>query len=147
MANQPPIESMLPISEAAVRYNLSVSMLHQEISSGKIRAAMFEGKVLVSERDLMDGLPKTQQPEYLKYSHLKGVGIGLRAAGRKYGIPADTISGWVKRELIAIIGHEGKQKLLLDEADVAYCAATYIPNKGRGHRLFNPDGTPYRHKN
>jgi hypothetical protein len=146
MTNQPPIESMLPISDASKRYHRSPSQLQSDISSGKIRAAKHGGEILLFESDLMAELPKVQRPEYIKYAHLKGVGISVRAAGRKYSIPSDTLSEWSKKGYISTIGFVGNKKML-DEADVAYCAEVYSANKGQGKWIFNPDGTPYRHKN
>lgn len=122
----------------------SQKVLHLKINSGKLKAAMVSGILVVSENDLLSELPKLERPEYKKHAHLSGHGIGIREAGRKYGIPNPSIVRWVKRGLIAIIGKEGSQKVLIDEADIAYCAEIYHQDSGQGRWLFNDDGTPYR---
>ena len=138
------LDKLLPLDEAARRYKITKTVLHQRIASGKLRAAMVSGDLVVSETDLVDDLPRDQRPEYIKHAHLKGIGIGLREASRKYGVTSPSISRWVKRGLIAVIGKAGAQKLLLDEADVAYCAEIYQSNQGQGRWVFNDNGTPYR---
>jgi predicted site-specific integrase-resolvase len=140
------IDQFLPITDAASRYNIAPSVLHQLISAGKIHAAMLNGTLLISERDLMADLPKSERPEYKKYANLAMIGIGVREAARKYGVHPDTISGWYKSGYISKIGMQGVQKVLLSEADVAYCVEIYKQNPGPGKRIFNPDGTPYKHK-
>jgi hypothetical protein len=84
-----------------------------------------------------------QMPEYKKNAKLKGRGIGIAEAGRKYSIPFPTISRWVKRGFIPVIGKVGKQKLLIDESYIAYCAEVYKNNSGQGKTIFNSDGTPF----
>jgi len=136
------MDHMLTLDQAAIRYNIALTLLHQLIDTGRLRASMFNNQLIIREDDLMVGLPKEQRPEYIKNAQLKGVKIGMREASRKYGVHVDTISGWVARGYIAILERQGKQKLLLDEADIAYCVEVHRANPGRGHRLFNPDGTP-----
>ncbi len=138
------MENLLSISDAAAKYALPPAQLQNLISSGKIRAAMYNGATLVYESNLMADLSKFERPEYLKHASLRGVGIGIREAGRKYDVSNVTIHRWVKSGLIAVVGRQGKQKVMIDEADVAYCAEVYHNNPGQGHWIFNPDGTPYR---
>ena len=98
---------------------------------------------LISEDQLKMNLPKHDRADYQQFEHLKGVAIGLREAGRKYGVTYPTISRWVKIGYIALLGKNG-QRSLLDEADVAYCSWIYKNNGGsQGKWLFNPNGTPY----
>ncbi len=129
---------------------------------GRIRAITGEGGVLVVERRQRQSRtrkPKKQPLEQTgerrkqaeeearrirsKYEHLKGRPIGVAEAGRKYGIPQSTVSKWMHRNYIKKIGQDG-QKILLDEADVAYCAEVYRSRKGEGRRwMFDKDGLPY----
>jgi hypothetical protein len=147
MSNQP-IEKMILASDALRAMNLTDRQLHQLIENGKIRAAMLNGALLVSQNDLLSDLPRTERPEYKKYAHLAGISIGMGEASRKYGVSTVTIYRWVKKGLIRTIGKssEHKQKVLVDEADVAYCVEVYHYNPGQGKRVFNPDGTPYKKK-
>jgi hypothetical protein len=140
------LEAMVPIEVAAERFGYQVSLLQHWIDVGKIRAVMLNNSILVSEAALMADLPKEERPEFRKFAHLRGKGIGLREAGRKYSINSMTLSEWVKRGYIQKIGMQGAQKMLLDEADVAYASEIYHTNPGQGKRIFNPDGTPYRTK-
>jgi hypothetical protein len=87
-------------------------------------------------------MPKSDLPEYQRVAHLAGVSIHVREAARKYNIPFQTISRWVQRGLIKRLGMHG-QKVMIDEADIAYCAQVYHAKHGQGKWLFNPDGTPY----
>lgn len=88
---------------------------------------------------------KEDYPEYKKNAHLKGTGISISAASRKYNISHTTILGWIKQGIIKRIGKE-KNRVLIDEADMAYCAEIAKQNPGAGKWLFNPDGTPYQKK-
>jgi predicted site-specific integrase-resolvase len=134
---------LVPIQDAANRYGFPLSVLQSLIEVGKIPYMTFQGTILVSETDLLAGLPKSERPEYKKYAHLKGVGIGINEAGRKYNVSGVTIHRWVKRGLIAVIGKQGSQKVLIDEADAAYCAEVARNNPGQGNWVFAADGTPY----
>ena len=95
-----------------------------------------------------DSLPtcKEDLPEYKKHAHLKGVGIGISEATRKYDLVLSSVQRWVQAGYIARLGTE-KNKVLIDEADVAYCAEIYRQRQGQGKWLFNPDGTPYKKAN
>ena len=58
-------------------------------------------------------------------------GISLRAASRKYGIPNQTLSRWVKKGLIPTITRT-RNELYADELALAEQAAEYLKNPGRG---------------
>ena len=139
------LDRFITLSEAAQRMRTSVKETRSMIKSGKIKGGLLsDGAMVVSE----DTIPKRKEkrkedlPEYKKYAHLKGVGIGMGEASRKYNIPTPTISHWTKRKLIKIIKKEG-QKIYIDEQNVAYCASIYNERKGQGKWLFNNDGTPF----
>lgn len=65
-------------------------------------------------------------------------GICLRAAERKYGISARTISRWVARGLIAPILRT-KNELYLDEIVLCELIAKYKKAPGRGKRTIVGD--------
>jgi len=90
-------------------------------------------------------MTKEQTPEYKEFEHLKGHPISQSAAARKYDVPQASISRWVARGLIARLGMD-KNRVLIDEADIAYCAKIAHDNAGSGKWLFNHDGTPYNPK-
>ena len=52
----------------------------------------------------------------------------------------------MQKGFVAILGEDGN-KYLLDEADVAYCKTIYEKKGGgKGTRIFNSDGTPWKPK-
>ena len=104
---------------------------------------MPDGEMVVTEESLP--LKKEDLPEYKKYLHLKGVGIGIAEAARKYSLNVSSVHRWAQSDYIARLGMD-KNKVLLDEADVAYCSEIYHQRRGKGKWLFNPDGTPYKPK-
>lgn len=140
------LPTFLPLPEAARKFGLEESRLHALVETGKIGAAVAMGEVVVSEEEVRSQVTKKEDlPEYRQFSYLSNVAIGMGEASRKYKVGVVTIHGWVKKGIIAIIGREG-QKVLIDEADVAYCANIYHKIGGQGKRIFNSDGTPYQSK-
>lgn len=137
------MDNFIPLSEAAQRFHLPDQKLHQLIRVGIIRSAMVINTIYVSEADVMARIPREERPEYKRYADLDGTPIGISEASRKYGIPHPTISRWIKRGLIHVIGKSGKQKVLINEVDMAYCAEIYRQRSGQGRWVFNDDGTPY----
>jgi len=85
---------------------------------------------------------KEETPEYQQYKHLAGKPIHISEAAREYDIPQPTISRWVTYGIISQIGKE-MNRILIDQADMAYCAYIKKNNPGQGKRLFNSNGTPY----
>lgn len=143
------METYIPISEAIRLYNLGDSMLHQWLTSGKIRSAMLSNGIILSEIDIQSQLPREEQPQYKLVAHLKGVPIGIREGGRKYDVPSPTISVWVDNGYIKVLGDKtvrGGHQKLIDEADLAYCAVLYHADPRQGRKIFNADGTPYHKK-
>jgi excisionase family DNA binding protein len=133
------------LSEAAGRLSLSVKHLRRLIDNGKISAVLVDGETVVSERDVikMTPTPKEELPEYKRFKKLKGNPIWLSEAERKYGIAYETILKWANKGIIKKLGMQGN-KLLVDEADVAYCKVVYDRIGGsQGKRIFNGDGTPF----
>jgi predicted site-specific integrase-resolvase len=144
------METYIPIGEASKIFSVADSVLLRWIELGRIRGAMINSTgVIVNELDIEDQLPKEEQPKYKAVAHLKGTPIGVREASRKYLIPHQTITRWIEKGYIKTLGEQtvqGGRKLLLDEADVAYCAAFYHDDPRQGKKLFNDDGTPYHKK-
>jgi hypothetical protein len=132
----------VPLTKAAIMLNTSMSSLNRMIQSGKIKAVEIAGEIAVSENSLLSNLKKEELPEYKKFAHLAGQAIWVSEAARKYGVPQKTLSRWFERDLIKSIGKD-KNRILLDEQDVAYCAEIYNERRGQGKWIFNPDGTPY----
>jgi predicted site-specific integrase-resolvase len=138
------IERVLPLPEAAHRMGISVEALTSLVRSGKIQALRLpDGGLAVSEGDLREHMRKEDLPEYKKHARLRGKQIGIAEAARKHNVAVSTVHRWVTRGYITRLGQEG-QKVLIDEADVAYCVEIYRAYGSRPRRrLFNDDGTPY----
>ena len=141
------LPTFLPLSEAARKYGLEEDRLRALIEKGKIRAGVVAGEMVVSEDEVRDQAVtrKEDLPEYKKHAHLKGVPIWINEAARKYNLLAPTILKWVRLGVIKRIGNEGN-KVLLDEADVAYCAEIYKKFGKQGRRMFDENGLPYKPK-
>jgi len=83
------------------------------------------------------------------FEHLRGREISASAAERKYKINSENFSNWSKRGYIRKLGVEGRA-ILLDEADVAYCAAVYkakyefYDGQLSGVNIFDKEGRPYK---
>jgi len=90
---------------------------------------------VILKRMITQGVIELNTPKPTDYSHLEGVGIHVAAAARKYNIPHPTISRWAKQGYIRIIGRE-KNRLCLNEAQVAFLAALYSQNPGAGKRVI-----------
>jgi predicted site-specific integrase-resolvase len=131
------VDTYLPIIDAANAAHTTPDELFRLIQSGKIKPAMLNtGVLLVNKRDLPTR--REDSKEYQAVQHLRGIGIGLRQAEEKYNVPYQTISRWVNRGLVARISGETQrgQRVMVDEADVAYCAELYKRDPGRGKRAF-----------
>ncbi len=113
------------------------------------------GELFVYEKDIQKQAKeeevlnqcKEDLPEFKKYLPLRGKGIGIAEAVEKYGLNASTIHRWYKHGIIAKIKRinllSGK-KILLDEADIAYCAEINKKFGGQGKRVFRRNGIPYK---
>jgi predicted site-specific integrase-resolvase len=143
----PSLPIFLPLPEAARKYGVSEARLKTMIDNGKIKAAMIGEEFVVSEEEVQKAsLRKEDTLEYKKFEHLKGHAIWLSQAERKYGVRNQTIFGWVQRGFIKKLGKEGN-KVLIDEADVAYCVEIYRRSMSKqGRRIFDKQGLPYKPK-
>jgi len=145
------LPTFLPLSEAARKYGMEEARLRTLIEKGKIRAGVVAGEMVVSEEEVRGeaiqekGLRKEDLPEYQMYAHLKGNSIWISEASRQYRVPHQTVVRWVKAGYIKQLGVQGN-KVLIDEADIAYCSEIYRKRGRQGRILFNEDGTPYKPK-
>jgi hypothetical protein len=84
---------------------------------------------------------KEDYPEHKKYWKLEGVPIHISKAARKYDISEPTLINYIQRGFIEVIGKD-KNKILMDEQDVAYCDEILNKYGGKGRKAINDDGTP-----
>lgn len=147
------LPTFISTAEATHQLGVSEARLRRMIEVGTIKAANISGETVVSEASIRKfhkqqpisqptGLHKEDLPEYSKFKNLSGKRIWARGAEEKYGVPAQNITTWVQKGFIGKLGVE-KNKILINEQDVAYCAEIYHSHRGRGKWLFNADGTPY----
>ena len=148
LSEEKDVESLpryIPLAEALRRYKVSEEVLKEAIVSGKIRVAYIDEEVTVAEQDVRE-LAKGQEVVVVRredFEHLRGNKLGIAEAARKYGISQPTLSRWVQKGYVKRVGQSG-QKILIDEADVAYATTIYKLKGGRqGMRIFDKEGRPY----
>ena len=150
----------ITLSEAAVRLSANLTELNHLIKNGTLKAVQISGETVVSEPSVAsykvggkkvqpislgrpDGKKKEDMPEYQRFAELAGVEIWANEAARKYDLAQQTITRWVNKGYIKTIGNK-KNRILLNEQDVAYCVFVYRRAKELGYRwVFYSDGTPY----
>ena len=143
--------SYIPLEYAAEKYNISEKSLFERIKSGRIASAKLpSGELLVAENDVDPSLNIRRED----FEHLRGKPIGVAEAGRKYGVINTTLSKWTRTGYIKVLveAKSRGQKKLIDEADVAYCAAVYkakcefYDGRMAGVTIFDENGDPYQAK-
>jgi hypothetical protein len=146
------LPTYLPVAEAARKYGMSVRHLRALINDGTIKAAMVMNNLVVDEDEVRDKfaqqktLRKEDLKEYKKFKYLAGQPIWLGEASRLYQIPQPTISRWVQMGIIKKLEPSGN-KVMIDQADMAYCAEIYHSRQTKqGRRLFEKNGLPYKPK-
>ncbi|MEJ5201945.1 MAG: hypothetical protein WHV66_06885 [Anaerolineales bacterium] len=95
-----------------------------------------------AEKESVSGKRKEDLPEYSQFRNLQGKKINIRQASETYKIPFSTLRGWVLKGIIRKIEVTDRD-IYLDEADVAYCSWIHKRKRGRGQRVFAPNGVPY----
>jgi len=100
----------------------------------------------VADHDIDPSLNITRED----FEHLRGQKISMSEASDKYGVPQPNLSRWAKLEYIKVL--DRGWKVLIDEADAAYCAAVYkakydfYDGKMSGVPIFDEDGSPFQAK-
>lgn len=144
------LPKMITLADAVKKVRgATIDDLRPLIEKGKIKGVTINGEIYVNPLSLPDKIVKKETAtEYADFSKLAGTMISIGEAARKYKVPRPNISKWKKRGLISEVGKE-KNKILVDEQDVAYCVAVYKkhrkglkPGKLKGHWLFTETGAP-----
>jgi len=116
----------------------------ERISKHDLISMIKSGNLIVMTQIPIEDVMEIELPEDFK--HLSGIPIHLGAASRKYNIAHQTISRWVRSNLIPVVKRVS-QKVYIDEAYMAWRADTYHKNPGQGKWLFDREsGAPYRKK-
>jgi hypothetical protein len=135
-------QSIIPLALAAQKTGRAISELRQLVDNGEIPAANMSGEIYLYERDVITLTPKEQTPEWKSVAHLADSAIGMSQAASKYGVSQPLIHGWVGRGLVKKMGRDPghSQRVLVNEADVAYLASLFKKHGGKGKRVFAPGG-------
>ncbi len=143
----PSRNTYITIPEAVRKYGVSREALLERIKSGKISAAKLPGGgYLVAENEIDPSLNIKRED----FEHLRGRKISMSEASKNYGIPHPTFSRWTKSGFIKVL--ERGYRTILDEADVAFCAAVYkakykfYDGKISGVNIFDEHGNPFQSK-
>ena len=74
----------------------------------------------------------TDLKDFKQFKHLRGLGISISEASRRYGLNHSVVSRWVRDGHIPQIGMD-KNRKMVDEAYIAYYAGEYkkIAKSGR----------------
>ena len=140
------LPSYISLNEAGKRLDLNDERLQDLIRAGTLNAARIKGETVVDEKkveEIATQPKKRDLEEYKQFAHLAGEKIWMSEAARKYGVSHPTISRWTQAGYIKKVDSDG-YRTYLSEQDMAYCAFVYGERRGRGKRVFNKDGTPYR---
>jgi len=153
-----PNSTYLSLEEAARRYGVKEKVLTQLIADGMLQTRKTSSGETLVVADQNGDNQETQTKEEIiaaKFAHLKGQPISASEASRKYSddqirIYPSRFSDWAKAGYIT--SEFDGYRLLLDEAEVAYCAKIYREKYkeygGRltGVKIFDEDGNPYQLK-
>ena len=151
----PRIPTYLPFDQAARRYGLSPNLLTQQIQAGKIAAVKLPSGELLVAADNTNGQDYQTKDEIIAahFAHLRGQKINAYQAQQKYDISHLTFIKWARTGYIHFRKDEEgpRPQILMDEADVAYCAYVYRQKEAEygnaaGIRIFDKDGNPYQLK-
>lgn len=119
------MDRFYPIHYAASKwaaYGLDENEINHLIADGKLTTHICEtpdgGDLLVVADADMRNLA-AERIDKSQFAHLEGIPISIGIASRKYNFAPISLSQWVKKGHIKKLGKDG-QKVLLDEADVAY---------------------------
>ncbi len=130
------MSEFVTLQDAAQMAGLPLEMLTTLVQTGKIRAARFNGEVLISVsrvKKARQRIDKTRGvPPFIdrtQFRYMEGQRIRCSMAAAKYNIGKSTLSTWVKKEHIRVLSREAKT-LMLDESDVAYALALANANGG-----------------
>lgn len=120
------------------------SVLIVSVRGGKVMKTTTEHLTLNAQKIL----ELADRAAYIRrhFKRLIGKGITQNQASQKYDLPQRTISRWVNAGRIAKLGvpDDDPTAMLVDEADVAYCAAAFhAMGTKAGQKLFNSDGSLY----
>ena len=151
----------MTLPEAASVLGTSLANLNRMVQSGTIKAVEIAGEVIVSENSVLStqkgrkvqpinapsgDVKKEELPEYKKFDDLAGKEIWLSEVARKYDLALSMLHRWIQKGYIKVLGSD-KNRILLDEQDVAYCVEIYREARQKGFRwIFYSDGTPYTPK-
>jgi len=145
--------SLIPLPTAAKRLGVSETDLRDMIEKGTISLGVSpEGEIVVTQdfrqMDVNEALRHINKDDFVKLTRTP---ITVTEAADKYGLTRQLVFEWKKKGYIHTIeesaGRGRASRMLLDEADVAYCAKIFATRQRAGVLsgvpLLDPTGRPY----
>lgn len=109
----------MPLEEAARLLHTAPARLRRLVEAGIVSAAKLpDGGIVIN----MDDVKSKQLVSRRDFQALEETPITLSEAARKYDLNHSTLSRWTRAGHIRKIG-EDKNRILLNEADIAYICA------------------------
>lgn len=82
-----------------------------------------------------------QRLDRRQWAHLRGQGLSVTSAAKQYGFNSKTLWNWVNAGHVRVL-EEGAYRVLVDLADVAFCAALFALSGRQGRSLFPSSRSP-----
>lgn len=115
----------LTLKEASARYDISEQELEQAIRKKKVKIdTVNDDQIILYQYDVAK-LITDRKVDRKQFKHLEGNPISLSDASLKYQFYVSTLSDWARSGYLTKLGHDPyhSQKILIDEADIAYARA------------------------
>jgi len=145
--------SLIPLPTAAKRLGVSETDLRDMIEKGTISLGISpEGEIMVTQDnryvDVNESLIAIKKDDFV---HLYKQPITMTEAADKYGLNRQLVFEWKQKGYVHIIqkstGRGRASRMLLDEADIAYCAKIHTIRRRAGVHsgapLLDQTGQPY----
>ena len=153
-----------PVKSLAKRLEVTEADLRTMIEKGKINLGIApNGEIMVEENPQADDInAQLAAIRREDFEHLRQNRISVTEGASKYNLHRDTVRIWVKKGYIVPLdipkGRGRGSRMILDEADVAYCAeihntrqqagvyagAPLLDEQGKPNLLKHPDLSRYR---
>lgn len=118
-------KTYLTKQEALKTYPLKEKELDQLIKEKRVDYALLgnqDDQVIIYYDDALASYIAERDITPEKFAHLKGEPISIADAGIKYKVDPRVIFGWVKQGKLTILERGVRNKITLDESQVAYMA-------------------------
>jgi hypothetical protein len=135
----------LTVDQAINKYRLTQDELDKLIESKSIRTDLLDDEITILRQIDVARASAEKYVHRESFKHLENVPIAMSDASLKYQIKLATIQNWRRNGIIRELGGdpEHKQRLFVNEADVAYIkAVSDITGITMGRSTLSPNGDP-----